>query len=174
MSNILINGRTAVHAKSGGTVNSPDVCKTPPYGSPSTFTNVASSSDAAGTASTVFINGQPACHMDSTFAVSQGDEGGSYGGTTSGTHMGPAEFITGSSNVFIEGKPAVRQGDLMVSNNRNTPPTPLQQSGGNPPKALQASDIDAQTLADAAESLPADNGNTERLLSGPEVRGDDQ
>ena len=174
MSNVLINGRTAVHAKSGGTVNSPDVCKTPPYGSPSTFTNVAASSDATGTASTVFINGQPACHMDSTFAVSQGDEGGSYGGTTSGTHMGPAEFITGSSNVFIEGKPAVRQGDMMVSNNRNTPPMPLQQPGGAPPEALQAGDIEAQGLADAAEQIPTDEGNNSSVYAGPGVRGDDQ
>ncbi|MCH8543023.1 MAG: DUF4150 domain-containing protein [Alcanivorax sp.] len=173
MSNILINGRTAVHAKSGGTVNSPDVCKTPPYGSPSTFTNVAASSDATGTASTVFINGQPACHMGSSFAVSQGDEGGSYGGTTSGTHMGPAEFITASSNVFIEGQPAVRQGDMMVSNNRNTPPMPLQQPPAGLPRSLLAGATAEQTLDDPAEQLPADDGGNSSVFNGPGVQGDD-
>ncbi|VAW78368.1 hypothetical protein MNBD_GAMMA12-1537, partial [hydrothermal vent metagenome] len=51
------------------------------------------------------------------------------GGTKSGTIKQKAEFVTCSDNVFFEGKPAVRQFDMMVSNNQNTPPMPLQQPG---------------------------------------------
>ncbi len=139
MGNVLINGRTAVHAGSGGTVSSPDVCKTPDKCRPNAYRNVARSADAGQTAATVFINGQPACHKDSIFTTSSGDEAGSCGGVRSGTIKGKAEFVTASPNVLIEGVPAVRQGDLMTSNNRNTPPMPLIQPGaGKPPEvALQ-------------------------------------
>ncbi len=136
MGNVLINGRTAVHAGSGGTVSSPDVCKTPGKCRPRAYRNVAKSADAAQTAATVFINGHPVCHKDSIFSTSSGDEGGSCGGVRSGTIKGKAEFVTASSNVFIEGVPAVRQGDLMTSNNRNTPPMPLMQPGAGRPPSL--------------------------------------
>ena len=138
MSNVLINGRTAVHAGSNGTLTSPDVCKTPGKCHPRTYTNVAKSADAAKTASTVYVNGHPICHKGSNFAVSTGDEGGSCGGVGSGTIKGKAEFITASNNVLIEGQPAVRQGDIMVSNNRNTPPVPLMQPGAGAPPGLKA------------------------------------
>lgn len=137
--NVLINGRTAVHAGSGGTLTTVDVCRTKvgksivniPY------TNVARSSDAAQTAATVFINGHPVCHQKSIFALSCGDEPGDRLGVVSNTIKGKAEFITASPNVFIEGVPAVRQGDLMVSNNRNTAPMPLMQPGAAPSVSLE-------------------------------------
>jgi len=135
MGNVVINGRTAVHAGSDGTLITSDVCKTPRKCKPVAYTNVAKSKDSANTASTVLINGNPACNQTSNFAVSTGDEPGTCGGVNSGTIKQKAEFITYSSNVFFEGKPAVRQHDLMVSNNRNTPPAPLMQPGaGQPPK----------------------------------------
>jgi hypothetical protein len=84
----------------------------------------------------VIVNGNPACNKDSIFAVSTGDEPGSCGGVSSGTIKQKAEFITWSANVFFEGKPAVRQNDLMVSNNRNTPPAPVQQPGASQPPSL--------------------------------------
>ncbi|RFA24258.1 hypothetical protein CAI21_22345, partial [Alkalilimnicola ehrlichii] len=40
----------------------------------------------------------------------------------------------------IEGEPAVRAHDLMVSNNQNTPPSALMQPSGTPPSALAAGD----------------------------------
>jgi len=131
--NVLINGRTAVHAGSGGSVTSPDPCKAGGKCRTAVFTNTARSSMASGTAGSVFVNGHPICHKDSVFAGSTGDEGGNCGGVRSGTIKGKAEFITFSPNVFIEGKPAVRQFDLMVSNNRNTPPMPLMQPGAAAP-----------------------------------------
>ena len=95
-----------------------------------TYNNVAKSEDAAQTAHSVFVNGQPICHKKSIFSKSTGDEAGDQKGQKSGTIQGKAEFITASSNILIEGIPAVRDKDLMVSNNRNTPPAPLKQSGG--------------------------------------------
>ena len=154
MGNVVINGLTAVHAGSGGTVTSPDVCKTPGKCRSATYTNVARSSDAAQTAGSVLVNGHPACHKDSIFATSSGDEAGRCGGINSGTIKGKAEFVTFSSNVMIEGIPAVRQTDLMTSNNKNTPPMPLMQAGASQPPALSpegAGELEKTALPDAVD-----------------------
>ncbi len=153
MSNVLINGRTAVHARSGGVLTTIDICWTKigktvrqiPY------TNIATSSDAAGTASSVLVGGNPLCHLASNFAKSTGDEPGNRLGVVSGTIQGQATFISASSNVFIEGVAAVRQGDLMVSNNRNTSPMPLVQPGASPvPQGAHeaAQEMDGEELPD--------------------------
>ncbi|SEO60594.1 DUF4150 domain-containing protein [Aquisalimonas asiatica] len=136
MATLLINGRTAVHAGSGGTLTAPDVCKTPPKCKTDLFHSTASSADAVGTATTVMVNGHPVCHAGSLFAQSVGNEPGSCGGVTSGTVKGAAEFVTFSPDVLIEGQPAVRQGDYMVSNLHNTPPMPLSQPGGPVPAGI--------------------------------------
>jgi hypothetical protein len=167
MGNVVINGRTAVHAGSGGVVNTVDVCKVPDKCRANTFNNVAQSSNAAKTAGSVKINGNPACHKDAIFAISSGDEPGSCGGVSSGTIKQKAEFITFSSNVFIEGIPAVRQNDLMVSNNRNTPPAPVQQPGAGQPPALSpkgAGDLQASNLPDVVDLHVA--GDEVDLLKG--------
>lgn len=124
---VLINGKTAVHKNSNGTLVTQDICLTGPASIPVVYINVAKSSDADKTAKTVFINGNPICHKNSIFSKSKGDEGGDRKGIKSGTICGKAEFITGSPDIFIEGIAAVRQGDLMVSNNRNTLPAQLWQ-----------------------------------------------
>ena len=151
--NINVNGRTAVHAGSQGVLTTVDVCKTPGKCRPVAYTNVARSTDSARTATTVFVNGNPICHKQSIFAVSSGDEPGRCGGVRSGTIKGKAEFLTASPNVFVEGKPVVRQFDLMVSNNRNTPPAPLQQPPAGEPVPLSEADmaaIEAQREAEYA------------------------
>ena len=136
MGNVVINGRTSVHAGSGGVLKTSDVCKTPRRCRPRNYTNIATSTNSAKTASTVIVNGNPACNKASIFAVSSGDEPGSCGGVSSGTIKMKAEFITASNNVFFEGKPATRLNDLMVSNNRNTPPAPVKQPGAAQPPSL--------------------------------------
>ncbi len=139
MGNVLINGRTAVHAGSGGTLTTVDVCRTTIGKAvvPIAYTNIAKSSDADKTAGSIIINGNPACIKSSTFAKSTGDEPGDKMGVASGTITQKAEFITASGNVFFEGVAATRQGDLMVSNNKNTAPMPLVQPGaGAPPQGV--------------------------------------
>ncbi|MDX1804749.1 MAG: DUF4150 domain-containing protein [Alcanivorax sp.] len=153
MSNVVINGRTAVHAASGGTFVAMDICKTPPFCQPLPYTNSALSKDASGTAGSVMINGQPACHIGSSFASSSGDEAGVCGGVMSGSIKGQAQFITASSNVLIEGQPAVRMGDMMVSNNGNTPPAPLQQPGAGIPADLSVGETEEQEISQQEDIL---------------------
>ena len=138
--NVLINGRTAVHAGSGGVLSTVDVCLTPvgKKSVPIAYANSALSEDAAATADSIQINNHPACHLGSVFSKSCGDEAGTDKGIKSGSIQGKAEFLQGSHNVYFEGQPAVREGDLMVSNNRNTPPAPLSQPGGDMPSFPEA------------------------------------
>ncbi|RUO33734.1 DUF4150 domain-containing protein [Aliidiomarina soli] len=140
MSNVLINGRTAVHAGSGGILNTVDVCltKVGPAVVPIPYANIAQSEDASATAGSVFIDGHPVCTAASIFAASAGDEAGSDGGVKSGITEGAAEFISSSADVFIEGEAAVRMGDMMISNDGNTAPAPLMQGGAAMPSDIQA------------------------------------
>jgi hypothetical protein len=161
--NVLINGRTAVHAGSQGTLVTVDVCltKISKQTVPIPYTNIARSADADKTASTVFINGHPVCHKKSIFSKSTGDEPGDRKGIRSGTICGKAEFVTGSSNVFIEGIPAVRQGDLMVSNNCNTAPMPLSQPGAQPVEALDLEKVGQLEESALTDEVPLNvSGNS--------------
>uniref|UniRef100_UPI003D13F0B3 PAAR-like domain-containing protein n=1 Tax=Gynuella sp. TaxID=2969146 RepID=UPI003D13F0B3 len=145
--NILINNRSAVHKDSKGILTTVDVCLTK-VGKPVVpipYTNIAQSKDADKTASSVKINGNPACTKDSVFAKSTGDEAGNRKGIRSGQITGEASFIMGSANVFFEGTAATRAMDLMVSNKQNTPPAPLMQSVGMAPQASSA--VAPETLA---------------------------
>ncbi|MEI8606979.1 MULTISPECIES: DUF4150 domain-containing protein [unclassified Pseudoalteromonas] len=136
--NVLINGRTAVHQDSGGKLMTVDVCLTTIGTSvvPIPYANKAQSSDVTDVASSVKVNGNGAANINSTFSQSSGDSPGDKKGVASKKNDGEAEFIMGSFNVLIEGKPAVRQGDPMISNSKNTPPAPLMQSGGPAPRGL--------------------------------------
>ncbi|MDO8989116.1 MAG: DUF4150 domain-containing protein [Sideroxyarcus sp.] len=138
MGNININGKTAVHAKSDGILTTVDTCMTPPYCVPINYTNIAESKMTDMGASSVKIQGSPACNNKSNFKISKGDAPGCCGGTGSGTTQQMAEFITFSNDVMIEGKPAVRNSDKMVSNLKNTPPQPLQQPPAGEAKAGKA------------------------------------
>lgn len=127
---VFINGKSAVHSQSGGVLQTTSVNMTGEEQIPVPYPNVAFSRDAKNTARRIFSNGQPLCHNRSYFAKSRGDEAGEYGGVFSRTVNGIAEFMSYSPNVYMEGNPAVRGGDLMVSNYRNTPPSALKQKQG--------------------------------------------
>ena len=127
MGNININGKSAIHATSEGKLTTADVCLTLPFCVPISYTNLAESKTADQTASSVNIQGSPACNSKSIFKISTGDAPGVCGGAGSGSIGQMAEFLTFSNDVMIEGKPAVRNGDKMVSNMRNTSVAPLIQ-----------------------------------------------
>ncbi|MFV2061781.1 MAG: DUF4150 domain-containing protein, partial [Gammaproteobacteria bacterium] len=184
MTNVTVNGLTAVHAGSNGILTTTDVCLTPPFCPPIPFTNIAKSTDAAMTATSVTINGNPACIFTSNFAVSQGDSPGGCGGIISGSVNGMAEFITFSNNVFIEGIPVVRQTDKMVSNFRNTSPMPLQQPGAakapeiadEGPNELDEADlpyeVDIHVVGDELKSLKSIIGVVDLDLAPEEEEGE--
>jgi Domain of unknown function (DUF4150) len=126
-----VNQLSVVHADSGGITSAfPDVCKTPsPAGPvPIPYPNIAKSSDTASGAQTVQCDGNPVCVKDSNFSTSTGDEVGTAGGgVVSNKTKGKAEFVNFSFDVKFEGKNVPRALDLMLHNDKNTPPFPLVQ-----------------------------------------------
>jgi hypothetical protein len=135
-------------ASSGTTIAFPDVCKTPtPAGPiPIPYPNIAMSSDTAKGTTKVKCDGESTCVKDSNFSMSTGDEAGSAGGVASGKIKGKAEFVMGSMDVKFEGKDVVRAFDIMLHNDKNTPPFPVLQGpiiavpGSDTPKCLFCSE----------------------------------
>lgn len=126
-----VNNMSVVHASSNGvTMAMPDVCKTPsPAGPvPIPYPNVAKSSDTGQGSKKVACDGNPICLKDSCFSMSTGDEAGTAGGgVASNKFKGKAEFVNFSFDVLVEGKNVARAMDLMLHNDKNTPPTPVMQ-----------------------------------------------
>lgn len=125
-----VNFLSVVHKSSNGTtIAFPDVCKTPsPAGPvPIPYPNVAMSSDTDKGTKKVKCDGESTCVKDSNFKMSTGDEAGSAGGVVSSKTKGKAEFVMGSMDVKFEGKDVVRAFDIMLHNDKNTPPFPVLQ-----------------------------------------------
>ena len=125
-----VNKMSVVHKDSGGvTIAFPDVCKTPTPGGPVPipYPNIAKSGDTDKGSKTVKCDGNPVCLKDSNFKTSTGDEPGTLKGIASSKTKGKAEFINFSFDVKIEGKNVARALDLMLHNNKNTPPSPVIQ-----------------------------------------------
>lgn len=126
-----VNNLSVIHKGSNGvTIAFPDVCKTPTPGGPIPipYPNVAKSSDTANGTKKVKCDGNPVCVKDSNFSMSTGDEAGSAGGgVVSNKIKGKAEFVNFSFDVKFEGKNVARAFDLMLHNDKNTPPFPVLQ-----------------------------------------------
>ena len=140
-----VNYLSVVHASSNGVSPCfPDVCQTPsPAGPiPIPYPNIAKSSDAGKTAKKVSADGEKICVKDSNFSISTGDEAGSIGGVASGKIKGKAEFINYSFDVKAEGKNVPRAFDLMLHNDKNTPPFPVLQG----PVVAMGADAKAECL----------------------------
>lgn len=120
---ININGLTLCHKGSGGISHNtlPDVCKTPPFGTPVPYENEAYSADLIkGTTSVSADGGNMIAIVGSQFARSVFDEPGAMGGIISGTNMAETDWISHSFDVFFEKKPACRLTDKLFMNHRNT------------------------------------------------------
>ena len=126
-----VNMLSVVHKSSSGTtIAFPDVCKTPSPGGPIPipYPNIAMSSDTDKGTKKVKCDGNPVCVKDSNFKTSTGDEAGTAGGgVVSSKTKGKAEFVNFSFDVKFEGKNVARAFDLMLHNDKNTPPFPLLQ-----------------------------------------------
>lgn len=110
---------TLVHKNSSGmSIAFPDVCKTPsPAGPvPIPYPNVAKSSDASDTSTTVKADGEGIMLKGSSFSSSTGDEAGSVGGVVSNVNRGKAMFVNYSFDVKIEGQNVPRKMDPMKQN----------------------------------------------------------
>jgi hypothetical protein len=125
-----VNMMSVVHQDSSGVAPSfPDLCLTssPAGPIPIPYPNIAMSSDTAKGTKKVKCDGNPVCVEDSNFSTSTGDEAGSAGGVMSGKTKGKAEFVNFSFDVKFEGKGVARALDLMLHNDKNTPPFPVIQ-----------------------------------------------
>jgi hypothetical protein len=127
-----VNQMSVVHASSNGvSIAFPDVCKTPAPPAPFVpipYPNIAKSSDTDKGTSKVKCDGNPVCVKDSVFSTSVGDEAGSAGGgIVSSKQKGKAEFVLHSFDVKFEGKNVCRALDIMLHNDKNTPPFPVLQ-----------------------------------------------
>jgi hypothetical protein len=126
-----VNNMSVVHAGSNGvSIAFPDVCKTPAPPAPFVpipYPNIAKSADTASGAQNTTCDGNPVCVKDSNFKMSTGDEAGSLLGMVSAKIKGKAEFVNYSFDVQIEGKSVPRAMDMMLHNDKNTPPVPLIQ-----------------------------------------------
>ena len=110
---------TVVHKNSSGmSIAFPDVCKTPsPAGPvPIPYPNVAKSSDASDTSTTVKADGEGIMLKGSNFSSSTGDEAGSVGGVVSNVNRGKAMFVNYSFDVKVEGQNVPRKMDPMKQN----------------------------------------------------------
>ena len=137
-----VNKLSVVTQDSNGiTTAFPDVCKTPTPGGPVPipYPNIARSADTAQASQTVTVEGRPLCLKDSCFSTSTGDEAGTAGGgVASSKTRGKAEFVNFSFDVKVEGKNVARALDLMLHNDKNTPPFPLVQ----PPVVAPGQDVE--------------------------------
>ena len=126
-----VNQLSVVHKSSNGvTIAFPDVCKTPAPPAPPIpipYPNIAKSSDLAKGSKKVKCDGNPIALKDSNFKTSVGDEPGTLKGIISQKTKGKAEFVNFSFDVKVEGKNVARALDLMLHNDKNTPPFPLIQ-----------------------------------------------
>jgi len=151
-----VNFLSVVHKKSAGvTIAFPDVCKTPAPPAPFVpipYPNVAKSMDTSKGAMKVKAKGCPICVKDSNFMMSMGDEPGTLLGIISSKIKGKAEFLMSSFDTKAEGKGVTRALDIMLHNDKNTPPFPLMQG---PVMAVPA-DLDDEQDDNAIESIEFD------------------
>ncbi len=125
-----VNNLSVVHKGSTGiSIAFPDVCITPaaPSPIPIPYPNIAKSGDTDKGSKKVKCDGNPICLKDSNFKTSVGDEAGTNKGVASGKTKGKAEFINYSMDVKVEGKNVPRAFDMMLHNDKNTPPVPVLQ-----------------------------------------------
>ena len=125
-----VNFLSVVHKSSNGvTIAFPDVCKTPtPAGPiPIPYPNIGKASDTSKGPKKVKTDGAMPMTKGAKYMMSTGDEAGSAGGVASSKTKGKAEFILYSFDVKIEGKNVPRAFDLMLHNDKNTPPFPVLQ-----------------------------------------------
>ncbi len=98
-----------------------DVCYTPsPAGPvPVPYPNTGMLNQTAKTAKKVYFVNKTVVTLASEIPRSMGDEGGTNGGTVSGTNMDKVQFKKGSSKVIVEGQACVHLTSITGHNGAN-------------------------------------------------------
>ena len=105
----------------GMSMGMPDVCKTPPFAIPAPFPDIGNNAMAIPGYFTIMTMGMPDLNIASMYAITNGDEGGTFGGVVSQVFIGPARPTMGSQAVFVAGMPAWRLADPTLHNLSNAP-----------------------------------------------------
>ncbi len=136
--NFIINGRTVVHRKSGGYAEAISINLTGAEKKPLPYSLRADADDLDNLAHGLMVNDEPCATIESFVRCCKGDEAGDGGGIFSGTIGGRCDFLTASPDTLVSddsfmvnGKPLVREGDLMLLNHRNSALTQWCQSSGS-------------------------------------------
>jgi hypothetical protein len=127
---VFVNNQSVVHKDSMGiTIAFPDVCNTQIGNSvvPIPYPNISRSSDMDNGSVKTKMDGNSICVENSNFKKSMGDEAGTLNGFISGKNKGKSDFINFSFDVQVENKGVCRGFDLLLHNDKNTPPSPLIQ-----------------------------------------------
>ena len=98
----------------------PDVCKIPPYATPTPFPNIGMMPQATGFSTKVSFASRPVLHVMSQIPMSTGDNGGVAGGVASNTVMATVQFAHGSSKVLVEGMQCEMLTAMTKHNQMNT------------------------------------------------------
>lgn len=106
----------------------PDVCMTPPFAIPAPFPNLGQNALAIPTYFTICINAMPELNISSMYAITNGDEAGTFGGVASGMFMGPGRCMLGSQVAFVAGQPVWRMTAMTLQNLTNVPGTTVVPS----------------------------------------------
>lgn len=104
----------------GGLCMAPgDVCLVPPLAIPVPFVNVAVPPLGVGFVPNIFIVTGMAHNQGTIIASSTGDEPGAMGGVSSGTIVGPAQYVLCSMTHLTGGMPTPRMTSTTLQNTGN-------------------------------------------------------
>jgi hypothetical protein len=136
----------------------PDICLTPmgPTMVPIPYVIIGEFSDATGVSPNITSNGEPVVMHASTVIPSvRGDEPGTGKGIKSGTVGGRVQAMEKSSTLSFNGERAVRVGDLVYMNDKNTIGKVFERLDVSALKAFPKACEPGGTLAVLTEAMEA-------------------
>jgi hypothetical protein len=146
----------------------PDICLTP-LGStmvPVPYVIIGEFSEATGVSPNITSNGEPVVIHASTMVPSvRGDEPGTGKGIKSGTVGGRVQAMEKSSTLSFNGERAVRVGDLVYMNDKNTIGKVFERLDASALKAFTKAAEPGGTLAVLTEALEARSFISSALLN---------
>lgn len=158
----MVNGRPVVHQKSKGFAQAQSINYTGEAKTPIPYTVRAEARDLDNLCKGLMVNGNPCATIESFVSRCTGDEAGDGGGIFSGSIGGRCDFLTASpdslvsdAGLLVDGQPLVREGDLIILNQRNSAVTAWQQENGKqmtaePPGEFAASALPTPHVIDVA------------------------
>jgi Domain of unknown function (DUF4150) len=96
-----------------------DVCKTPPMGTPVSYTNIANLTEAIPNVPNIILAGGPTHNLQTEVPTTHDDEPGSMKGVKSGTVSDKSKNNQGSAIVILQGAPETHLTNSTEQNSNN-------------------------------------------------------